>query len=214
MNDREVAQEVIADFPNARRYGENVLLNRARRIMIKKKVWTASFKYVSPRRNTWLINVRRTNEFKWSQEIRWGCLRMGTRGYGLLVPCVANKGEGDSALVTYFTAHLFSRMNERLGLGFVNPLDIVKWAWKQDFDGFIDTSPNLSGIKSRDMDNPIHLCSDIGVSMGYYNGDILVLRTFIPYEMCNVKQLSKFGRLKDKIHTVPKICLDEVFDKI
>lgn len=215
MNDREVANEVLADFPNARRYGVNVLWKNARRKIIRGVASSLVFTYVSPKKNTWIINVRKANSKK-HLDIYFGCLRIKAKGYGLMIPGLANVRRAslratDVPSVIYLTPHFFSRVNERLRLGIVNPLDVVKWVCGRRFDGLVDTTPGLSGKNDRDTMNPIHLCSEFGVSMGYYNGDILVIRTFITYDMRNREQLTKFNFLKDHSHILIPLTLEEAF---
>ncbi len=174
MSKDEVFSEAEQDFENVDRYIFNNVKKYAR-MMIKSrnKHIDYVFKYTSPMKNNWLINIKMDKK----DFVFVGVIYDSDNNYYMLT--------GDRKTLIHYSPHFISRFNERfLNGSCVNTFDVMK--------NFIPNNNRYSS-KGNGFDNQIFVVTEDGVCFGKVYGDkkgriYKVFKTFINFDMLRSNQ--------------------------
>ena len=211
MNYNEMYRELIADHENVTRWMERQrrrMMDVARRCkeLPKHLIW----KYKSPRKNDWYIDVMLTNRNPDKGHLISECvLRRADDGWWMHHVMV-NKY---CSVQCILTPHCLKRYAERTGREGMKIEELVSEWLICNHDVMGDDDQSLSGKKSRGGDNEQrHYCTTEGVLMGDAIRDpktgiakTFVAKTFITYDMATARQVVVFGKNKEKLFTTENL---------
>jgi hypothetical protein len=156
---------------------------KRRRAKIDRKLeYCKAYEIKTHRKNTWVIIVSKApsaEKYKGPETVSWDGLVYYRNALGLRVFKVNNLSGGFSV----YNGHLFKRYNERLGLGLVKPVDIIKRF-------FCNNGYGLTKIIAKEgREFTIEVCRD-GLLLGeLYEGRMWhVHKTFISRDLARMDQ--------------------------
>lgn len=185
MTPHEIFREVRADFDTIMSTSIDRLVTKYNRERIKRKVpkekeYMRCYPLKSARKNPWLIFICKSTEterFKGSAGISGVTYYYGKQGIRA-IEVLSNK-------VNVYNGHLFSRYNERLGLGITLPIDRITRFFTVGHSGV-----SKEGLPD-EFGRTFHiLLTSEGVALGESQSDDLwiVFKTFVSNDMLHKTQ--------------------------
>lgn len=186
MNTAELMKEILTDWPFMAKSVDRLVHEydrKRRRAKIDKKLeYCSAYEIKTHRKNTWVVIVSKAphaEKYKGPETVSWDGLVYYRNAQGLRVFKVNNLNQGFSV----YNGHLFKRYNERLGLGLVKPVDIIKRFFCNNGYGLTRIVPQ------GDREFTIEVCRD-GLLLGELYEDRMwhVHRTFISRNLTRMDQ--------------------------
>lgn len=186
MNTAELTKEIFTDWPfmvkSLDRLVHEYDRHRRRAKIDKALEYGKAYEIKTHRKNTWVIILSKNpahEKYKGLESVSWEGVVYYRNAQGLRVFGVNQQTQG----ISVYNGHLFMRYNERLGLGLVKPIDIIKRFFCNN--GYALTRI----IRKGDREYTIKVCRD-GLLLGelYQDGKWQVNRTFISRDLARMDQ--------------------------
>lgn len=201
MTEAEIVAELDKDYLHAFRYSDH-LDRKFRRRVIKSSRFPVRvhYKYISPRKNHWLLffEARSKKEILDNSRITLVCIFDAPKGTYAAMGTLT----GGKMHYVIYLPHFFSRYRSRFIQSDVNTKDLVVRFFTENYSYVY----NINEIK---LDNDavmkeIHGSTKEGVALGYQSTEGNVLfKTFVTYEMLKGEQIAKFTeneKIRQEIH--------------
>lgn len=186
MNTAELQKEILRDWPHMEKSVARLVHEydrMRRRAKIDKRLeYPKAYEIKTHRKNTWVVIVSKSTKaekYKGLESVFWDAVVYYRNAHGLRVFGLNHVNGGFSV----YNGHLFKRYNERLELGLVKPIDIIKRFFCNNGYGLRKVVPK------GDRELTIRVCRD-GLLLGemFEGGKWNVHRTFISRNLTRMDQ--------------------------
>ena len=200
MTPQEVYREIDRDLPGLRVWREGTfkaIAKRARKMMkFPQTVW---YDHESPRRNRYLsLSVIRSSNFRKNSLNSTVALQKAERGWTIYYFDWYGKKDFKKVMML---PHMFDRYAERCGVEKTG-IELIKHFVSHNLEGGAVRDDRFSGrsVRYKGRDN---LCLSMrdGVLLGEKVDDIVVIHTFITYDMASGLQSEAFEQRRSRLMT-------------